>query len=104
MKPELRAMVEVFDAPSVILGLNEYRVDFLKRILLAALHWRGDELWCGPIPFGRLWDTNSVDGCRIGWARMGHVVTFESSETKARAALEAAAWEQIATWFKEQGE
>lgn len=64
------------------------------------IHWREDdtELWCGPIMFGRLWDMNTIHGCRIGWARAGHAVTFEVSETKARAALEAAAREQIKTW------
>jgi hypothetical protein len=102
MNPVLKKMIEA----SGIRVNSELRV---KHILLAALHWRGDELWCGPFEVGGIW---SDDGALFEDGHYINKIEYLSSwggknlgpfadEHAARAALEAAARKQIKDWFEE---
>lgn len=96
MKPELKAMICAY-------GPFDYGngpLFELKNIFLSSLHWRGDELWAGPVKFGEIWY-----GKRCWtWGPPGNGHNNAETEDKARAALLAAAKAQIETWFQEQAE
>lgn len=60
MKPELKAMLDGFQRgyqfkhdgrPTLLTD----PVNGLRESWLSALHWRGDDLWCGPIDVGGVW-------------------------------------------------
>ena len=74
--------------------------DALQEIFLAALHWRGDELWCGPNKVGEVWEMNDRSWC---WYHRA-VQTIVAKRVTARTALMSAARGQIEKWFKEQKE
>lgn len=93
MKPELKALWKaILDAPVGDPG---------------GLHWRGDELWCGPIQFGGIEraSTPGKPGVTRGYYGWLHpedsLKWFSSTKEEARAATEAAAQEQIRTWMEE---
>lgn len=103
MKPELKAIhaavLSQFNLPENLVS------DVAQTILLAALHWRGDELWCGPLQVGKTNRRTRGDRFVYGWflpatTNVGNAGTLD----QARAALETAAWEQINAWFKDQTE
>lgn len=93
MKPELKAFWKaVLDTPIGDPG---------------GIHWRGDELWLGPIPFGAVIKLRGVDGRWI--YDTGLLVKNEPNpefvtESQARTALMSAAQEQIRNWFREKSE
>lgn len=100
MKPELRAMV------AQAAGGSPY---YLEKVFLAALHWRDptdtkySELWCGPLLFGCVKKRYRCPWKMYVYTRhMAHLCGSRPTKDTACAALEAAAREQIAKWFKEK--
>ena len=86
MKPELKALWQaIMDTPT---GDPN------------GIHWREDELWCGPFKMGEVWDDPDAGCWQAAFGGIS-VTSNHHSEAAARAALEAAAQEQIKTWFKE---
>lgn len=64
------------------------------------LHWRGDELWCGPVRRGTVWRM-TVMSDTFGSVLGGEKNDYWDSMAEARAALETAVQEQIRKWVEE---
>lgn len=104
MKPELKAIVETVWGAELGGEWEARAKSFLRDVFLAALHWRGDELWCGPFEVGGVWNDDNTEETSV-CGLLGTKLPGEwRNEYEARAALEAAAKEQIRQWFKDQGE
>lgn len=101
MKPEIKTVLSANTAAQRRSLPADHPMVMARSTFLSALHWREDELWCGPFYFGRTHYSDRFDG----WF-LDSEVSEECFETKpkARAALEAAAKTQIEAWFKEQSE
>ena len=103
MKPELKAMILAADDT----GEGYITKDQIQAMFLAALHWRGDELWCGPFEVGGVTRASTpgqpgVTRGYFGWLNPEEKLNFfHPGKEHTCAALEAAAQEQIKSWFKE---
>lgn len=99
MKPELKAMVDAAEK------INPSRTEVdLQAALLAALHWRGNELWYGPFQVGQIRQGHARSRTEFSWYQWGQTDGTSKDADEARDALMSAAQEQIRQWFKEQGE
>jgi hypothetical protein len=100
MKPELKVMVDALHAQSC---RDDSLSLMVRETFLAALHWKGEELWCGPWNVGYSYTRPNREVWRYGFWAGGE--PFESpTRDEARAALMTAARGQINQWFKEQSE
>ena len=101
MKQELEAMVEAAQSASCDTRDN---AKVLQAAFLAALHWRGDELWCGPVVVGYI---SSLFGGGITaglCAQMSRHYYDSWTVDDAKSWLLSAAQDQVRKWFEEQGE
>lgn len=89
MKPELKAMV------AQAAGGSPY---YLEKVFLAALHWRGNELWYGPFQIGDI----APRGACYEASLFETFCKGVSTAKEGKEVLMAAAQEQIHQWFKEQ--
>lgn len=98
MKPELQAIhaavLSQFNLPENVVS------DVAQTILLAALHWRGDELWFVT------WRIGGVSKWLRPTERWSYffdetILGFHPTQDDARDALMSAAQDQINAWFKE---
>lgn len=104
MNPELKAILEANTETQMRYPSRDQSMMMTMSTFNSALHWRENHLYCGPISFGFVHENEDRRG-RSGWSCNPWVMDIDpdfATEEDARAALEAAAREQITEWFKEQ--